>query len=230
MAGGFTDRLAVSGGSDSAHRAVVDDLLGYFSTVVWDVIDAAKTATEGATWADSLQPGRDVLSRDYHALFKLVFGDMERWTTEFESLLGDSLRGRQNRTFAHELRDWRNVHAHRGALTAEDVARVADTAYMFLTYIGHADASKFREVRDTFRRSSPPAAAARTVAIPDRGVTDPGDLLGRVRLYLEEHPGASARAMVDALGADKKELNRLLYARDSLFRVEKVDVPRWFLR
>ena len=187
------------------------------------------TDYEGPHWADSKNRN---IAGDLSAIVGVILGN-------WESCFSDSMSPYE-RTFAHEIRDWRNTFAHNSnaGFPDDDVLRICDTAARLFKNMSPSASEKFKELASELSSSlydpRPPLTSTEpTSSKTQRSTADRSDSLDRqtltdsIRDYLIANPGASARRIAAGTKAVKMDVNSILYARPDLFVKDTNSTPGW---
>ena len=218
-----------SSNSNTSNRAIVDEIFQEITRCLWPIVNKRMTDYEGPHWADSKNRN---IAGDLSAIVGVILGN-------WESCFSDSMSPYE-RTFAHEIRDWRNTFAHNSnaGFPNDDVLRICDTAARLFKNMSPSASEKFKELASELSSSSHDRPPALTLTEPTssktrQSTTDRSDSLDRqtltdsIRDYLISNPGASARRIAAGTKAVKMDVNSILYARPDLFVKDTNPTPGW---
>jgi Swt1-like HEPN/Protein of unknown function (DUF499) len=152
-----------------------------------------------------------------------------RVLTEEWRVFSDDL-SRVEQSFASELRDVRNRHAHGQAFTADDTYRALDTMERLLTAVGAVDpAEQVRRLRADHQRATFEAETKRLVKSQETAVSVAGQGLKPWREVLEPHHDvATGNFSASEFAAD---LHMVAFARDDqIVGTEYTDSIEFFRR
>ncbi len=152
-----------------------------------------------------------------------------RVLTEDWRVFSDDL-SRVEQSFASELRDVRNRHAHGQAFTADDTYRALDTMERLLTAVGAVDpAEEVRRLRADHQRATFEAETKKLVKSQESAVSVAGQGLKPWREVLEPHHDvATGNFSASEFAAD---LHMVAFARDDqILGTEYTDSVEFFRR
>lgn len=202
----------------------MDAIVQIFTDLLWPVVDSGMSRTKGPGWAEQLGGGVSVLRHDAG---KLVGVFVREWYAAFDEALPSVCR-----TYAYEMKEWRNKLAHGSFIEERDVVRAADTARRFAEAVGAPDTEAFEEfgALSAVSETTAQSATGPEVNAVTESTAGENDLFARVLKFVATQPGCSAREIAAGVKADKSDVNSVLYAGAlKTFRRHDGTPPTWFL-
>lgn len=222
-----------SSNSNTSNRAIVDEIFQEITRRLWPIVNKRMTDYEGPHWADSKNRN---IAGDLSAIVGVILGN-------WESCFSDSMSPYE-RTFAHEIRDWRNTFAHNSnaGFPNDDVLRICDTAERLFKNMSPSASEKFKKLIEhlpsarSYSQYDADSSSSTTPAhfsSTQRSVVAQSDSAERDMLtndildYIASNPGVSARQIAAEVKATKTDVNSILYARNDLFVKDNNSTPGW---
>ena len=222
-----------SSNQNSSNRSIVDEIFQEIARQLWPIVDKRMVDNEGVDWAASKNRN---ISGDLSAIVGVILAN-------WESCFSDSMSSYE-RTFAYEIKDWRNTFAHNSnaIFPDDDVLRICDTAARLFKNMSPSASEKFKKLSEhlpsarsysQYDTDSSSSATPAHVSSTQRSVVAQSDSAERAMLTsnildcIASNPGVSARQIAAEVKATKTDVNSILYARNDLFVKDSNSTPGW---